>query len=205
MIERCPWSDSDQLYRDYHDLEWGSPVHDETKHFEFLLLETMQAGLSWRLLLGRREDYRREFAGFDWQAVSRFGPERIEELMVAPGLIHNRAKLLAAVRNAAAFERVRQEHGSFDRYIWSFTGGVPLVNRHAMGDAIPTTSQLSDTVSADLKKRGFGFVGSVTIYSHLQAIGVINDHLVDCPRWQAVQVASLDAARAANGSLANPG
>ena len=180
-MQRCPWSESDELYRNYHDKEWGRPVHDEIKHFEFLLLETMQAGLSWRLILGRREDYRREFAAFDWRIVKDWSETKLDALMLAPGLIHNRQKLVAAIKNAQAFERVRQERGSFDAYIWSFTGGEPLVNRHETMATIPVRTDLSDRVAVDLKRRGFGFVGSVTIYSHLQAIGVINDHLLDCP------------------------
>ena len=187
MIERCAWSDTDDLYRLYHDVEWGFPVHDELKHFEFLLLETMQAGLSWRLILGRRDAYRREFAGFDWRTVMDFDDSQINRLMLAPGLIHNRAKLLAAVKNAKAFENLRQEWGTFDCYIWHFTDGNPLINRWEHQGSIPVKTQLSDEVAADLKKRGFGFVGSVTIYSHLQAIGVINDHVIACPRWKAVQ------------------
>lgn len=184
-MERCPWSEKDDLYRAYHDLEWGFPVHDEGKHFEFLLLETMQAGLSWYTILRKRENFRAAFDGFDWEKVSRYGEEKVEALLRDPGIIRNRAKIVGAIRNAAAFARVREEFGSFDAYIWSWTGGERVVGGWTSMSRIPVTTPLSDRVSADLKKRGFAYVGSTTIYAHLQAIGVVDDHLVTCFRRAA--------------------
>ncbi|MCX7023627.1 MAG: DNA-3-methyladenine glycosylase I [Spirochaetes bacterium] len=182
-MERCPWADGDPLYERYHDEEWGTPVHDERRHFEFLLLETMQAGLSWRLILSRREDYRRAFDGFDWKKVARYDQARVDVLMSEPGIVHNRRKIEGAVKNAIAFGFVRKEFGSFDSYVWSFTGGKPVVNRRTTMAEIPARTELSDRAAADMKKRGFAFVGSVTIYAHFQAIGIVNDHLVSCPRY----------------------
>jgi DNA-3-methyladenine glycosylase I len=184
-MERCPWCEKDDLYRSYHDEEWGLPVHDDGKHFEFLLLETMQAGLSWRTILGKREGYRAAFAGFDVKRVARYGEEEIERLMLDQGIIRNRAKIRAAIKNARSFIAVQKEFTSFDRYMWSFTGGRVVKNAWTELSQIPSKTELSDTVSADLKKRGFSFVGSVTVYSHLQAIGVVNDHLVSCFRYAA--------------------
>jgi len=182
-MNRCPWAESDPLYVAYHDEEWGRPVHDDRLHFEFLLLETQQAGLSWRCILGKREAFRKAYAGFDPEKVARFGPARIEKLLSDPGIVRNRRKVEASVRNARAFLAARDEFGSFDEYIWRFVDGRPLVNEWRTMGEIPTTSPLSDTVAADLKSRGFGFVGSTTIYAHLQAIGLVNDHLVSCFRW----------------------
>jgi DNA-3-methyladenine glycosylase I len=186
-MNRCPWSDSDDLYRSYHDTEWGTPVHDEKKHFEFLLLETMQAGLSWHLILSKREHYRKAFDKFNWKKIMLYDAQKIDELMTAEGLIHNRKKLESAVKNAVVFEKVRKEFGSFDSYIWSFTNGKTIWSKKKTMADIPTKTELSDTVSLDMKKRGFSFVGSVTIYSHLQAIGVINDHLVSCFRYKELR------------------
>jgi DNA-3-methyladenine glycosylase I len=182
-MQRCPWCGSDPLYVAYHDEEWGNPVHDESTHFEFLLLETQQAGLSWRCILGKREAYRRAFAGFDPEKVARFTPARIEKLLVDPGIVRNRRKIEASVQNARAFLAVQEEFGSFDAYIWRFVEGKPLVNAWRQPREIPTTTSRSDALSADLKRRGFGFVGSTTIYAHMQAIGLVNDHLVSCFRW----------------------
>ncbi len=189
-MKRCPWADGDPLYERYHDTEWGVPVRDDRKHFEFLVLETMQAGLSWRLVLSRREEYRRAFAGFDWRKVARYGAADVDRLMETPGLIHNRRKLEGAVKNAIAFEKARKEFGSFDAYVWSFSGGKPVVNKWKDVSQIPTRTELSDRAAADMKKRGFAFVGSVTVYAHFQAIGIVNDHLVSCFRHR-------EAARAA--------
>lgn len=187
MTERCPWCGTDPLYVKYHDEEWGAPVHDERRHFEFLLLETMQAGLSWYTILSKRENFRAAFDGFDWAKVLGYGEDKIASLMEDKGIIRNRAKILGAVRNAQAFARTAGEFGSFDAYLWSWTGGVPLVNHWGSMAEIPTVSELSDRVAADMKKRGFCYVGSTTIYSHLQAVGVINDHLPGCFRWAEVQ------------------
>jgi DNA-3-methyladenine glycosylase I len=183
-MKRCPWCGEDPLYVDYHDREWGEPVHDETKHFEFLLLETQQAGLSWRCVLGKREAYRKAFAGFDPAKVARFGLSRIERLMGDPGIIRNRRKLEGSVGNARAFLAVAEEFGSFDGYIWRFVDGKPVINRWKEGSQLPVTTPASDALAADLKARGFSYVGSTTIYAHMQAIGMVNDHIVDCFRWK---------------------
>jgi len=171
----------------YHDEEWGSPIHDEHRHFEFLLLETMQAGLSWRTILGKRENFRAAFDGFDCEKVAGYGDAKIEALLNDAGIIRNRAKILGAVRNAKAFLATAAEFGSFDAYIWSWSGGEPVVNRWETMAEIPASSPLSDRVAADMKRRGFAYVGTTTIYAHLQAIGIINDHLTSCFRWHALQ------------------
>jgi len=183
-MTRCPWAGTnDPLYLAYHDEEWGRPVHDERRHFEFLLLETQQAGLSWRCILGKREAYRKSFAGFEPEKVARFTRARIERLLADPGIIRNRRKIEASVRNARAFLEVAAEFGSFDAYVWRFVDGVSLVNAWREPRQVPTTTPVSDALSKDLKARGFGFVGSITIYAHMQAIGMVNDHLVSCFRW----------------------
>jgi DNA-3-methyladenine glycosylase I len=183
-MQRCPWCGEDQLYVAYHDTEWGSPLHDESKHFEFLLLETQQAGLSWRCILGKREAFRKAYALFDPEKVARFTQARIEKLLADPGIIRNRRKVEASVRNAKAFLKVVDEFGSFDAFIWRFVDGSPIRNSWRSLAEIPTTTDVSDALSADLKARGFGFVGSTTMYAHMQAIGMVNDHLVDCFRWK---------------------
>jgi DNA-3-methyladenine glycosylase I len=179
-MQRCPWCGDDPLYLDYHDREWGRPVHDEGRHFEFLLLETQQAGLSWITILRRREAYRKAFAGFDAAKVARFTPSRIERLCADASIIRNRRKIEAAVTNAQAFLAVQEEFGSFDAYLWRFVDGTPVIGSPRRIEDIPTTTKLSDDVSADLKARGFAFIGSTTVYAHLQAIGLVNDHLVSC-------------------------
>ena len=170
----------------YHDREWGVPVHDDQKHFEFLCLEGAQAGLSWSTILRKRDGYRRAFANFDPAKVARFTPAKIEKLLLDPGIIRNRSKVECAVSNAKQFLKLVDEIGSFDNYIWSFVGGKPIVNKWKESRQIPATSKESDALAADLKKRGFKFVGSTVMYAHLQAAGLINDHLVDCPRWREV-------------------
>ncbi len=170
----------------YHDREWGVPVHDDHKHFEFLTLEGAQAGLSWSTILRKRDGYRRAFANFDPAKVARFTPAKIEKLLLDPGIIRNRSKVECAVSNAKQFLKLVDEIGSFDNYIWSFVGGKPIVNKWKQSGQIPATSKESDALAADLKKRGFKFVGSTVMYAHLQAAGLINDHLVDCPRWREV-------------------
>jgi DNA-3-methyladenine glycosylase I len=172
------------MYLRYHDEEWGTPLHDEQRHFEFLLLETMQAGLSWRCILGKREAFRQAFDGFDVAKVAAYTEIKIESLLRNPGIIRNRRKIEGAVKNARAFMRTAEEFGSFDAYIWSWTQGKPLVNHWRSMAQVPSLSPLSDAVAADMKKRGFSYVGSTTIYAHLQAIGVINDHLKSCYRWK---------------------
>lgn len=177
---RCGWCNKSELYQRYHDEEWGRPLHDEGKHFEFLLLETMQAGLSWYTILQKREGYRQAFAGFDPRIVAKFDSFKIEELMSNPGIIRNRRKIEAAVNNAQLFLQIQKEFGSFDNYIWGFNNFQIVKNIWHELKQIPAVSELSDRVSLDMKKRGFKFVGSTTIYAHLQAIGVINDHLASC-------------------------
>jgi DNA-3-methyladenine glycosylase I len=182
-MPRCPWCGDDPLYVAYHDEEWGKPIHDERRHFEFLLLETQQAGLSWRCILGKREAFRKAFAEFEAEKIARFTQARVEKLLSNPGIIRNRRKIEAAVKNARAFLGVAQEFGSFDRYVWRFVDGSPRINSWRDGSKIPVTTAESDALAADLKSRGFSFVGSTTMYAHMQAIGLVNDHLVSCFRW----------------------
>jgi DNA-3-methyladenine glycosylase I len=181
-LVRCVWAQKPDMIR-YHDTEWGVPVRDDPTHFEFLVLEGAQAGLSWATILKRRDGYRRAFAGFDAAKVARFTPARVEKLLLDPGIIRNRAKVEATVRNARAFLDVQEEFGSFDTYIWGFVGGHPKVNRWRRVGQVPATSPESEAVSADLRRRGFGFVGPTVCYAHLQATGLVNDHLVGCFRY----------------------
>lgn len=182
-LTRCPWSEGvSPAYLKYHDEEWGVPVHDDRTQFEFLILEGAQAGLSWSTILHRREGYRRAFAGFDPGKVVRFTPARIEKLLKDPGIIRNRLKVAAAVHNARVFLDLQAELGSFDAYLWKFVDGKPVRNRWRRSADVPATSPVSDALSKDMKKRGFRFVGSTTLYAHLQATGLINDHLVGCFR-----------------------
>lgn len=184
MVKRCAWSGNDPLMVDYHDREWGVPVHDDRKHFEFLVLEAAQAGLSWAIVLKKREGYRRAFSQFDPDKVARFDKRRIDRLVVNPEIIRNRQKIEAAVKNARALLKVRDEFGSFDQYAWRFVDGAPKVNRRRTMKDVPATSPESDAFSKDLKARGFSFVGSTVIYAHMQAIGMINDHLMACFRYR---------------------
>ncbi len=187
MTGRCPWATNDELYVSYHDNEWGVPVYDDRMHFEFLTLESAQAGLSWITILRRREGYRRAFADFDPQVVATFDQAKVEELMLDTGIIRNRRKIEAAVNNARRFMEVQQEFGSFTRYIWSFVGGLPMVNHFTELSQLPALTPESERLSKDLKKRGFKFVGPTTVYAHLQAAGLVNDHLVTCDRHRQVQ------------------
>jgi DNA-3-methyladenine glycosylase I len=185
---RCEWvTGADAAMVEYHDREWGVPVHDDRKHFEFLVLEGAQAGLSWSTILKRREGYRRAFANFDPDKVARFTQGRMEELLQDSSIIRNRQKIAATVRNAIHFLEVQEEFGSFDAYAWQFVDGRPIVNRRKASKDVPATSPQSDAFSKDLKARGFGFVGSTIIYAHMQAVGMVNDHLVDCFRYSEVQ------------------
>jgi DNA-3-methyladenine glycosylase I len=177
---RCAWSLSDPLMQAYHDNEWGVPVRDDRVLFEFLILEGAQAGLSWSTILKRRESYREAFAGFDPEAVAKFGPRQVRALMENPGVIRNRLKIEGAVKNAKAFLEVGVEHGAFSAYMWSFVGGKPIVNRPRPGDPVRATSQESDAMSKALKKRGFTFVGSTICYAFMQATGLVNDHVRGC-------------------------
>ena len=188
--KRCGWvGESNPLLLEYHDREWGVPVHDDRKHFEFLVLEGAQAGLSWSVVLNKREGYRRAFSEFDPNKVARYTDKRVQKLLIDPGIIRNRQKIEAAVRNARAFLAVQEEFDSFDAYAWRFVGGQPKVNRWKVMKQIPATSTESDAFSKDLKQRGFSFVGSTVIYAHMQAVGMVNDHLVDCFRYREVATA----------------
>jgi DNA-3-methyladenine glycosylase I len=182
---RCAWANGPWL-EPYHDTEWGVPVHEDNRHFEFLVLEGAQAGLSWLTILKRREGYRKAFAGFDPAKVARFTPARIEKLLTDTGIIRNRAKVTSAVGNAKMFLEVQASEGSFDDYLWSFTDGKTVVNRRREVGQIPATTELSEKVSADLRARGFRFVGPTVVYSHLQAAGLVNDHLTTCFRYDEV-------------------
>ena len=179
---RCSWCGTDPLYVAYHDREWGVPVHDDRTWFEFLVLEGAQAGLSWITILRKRENYRKAFADFDVQKVARFTPARIEKLLLDPGIVRNRLKVESTVSNAKAFIAVQKEFGSFDAYMWQWVDGKPVVNRPRTLKDVPAQTELSDRISKDMKKRGFRFVGSTIIYAHLQATGVVNDHVVSCHR-----------------------
>lgn len=184
---RCPWAQGNEWNMAYHDAEWGAPTHDDARHFEFLVLEAAQAGLSWLTILKRRDGYRKAYRGFDPRRVARFTARDVQRLLADPGIIRNRLKVESSINNARCFLEIQEERGSFDAYLWSWTGGKPVVNRWTEQKQIPARTDLSDTVSKDLKARGFSFVGSTIIYSHLQAVGVVNDHLVSCFRWKEVQ------------------
>lgn len=183
MKERCPWADTDPLSRTYHDTEWGTPVHDDHKLFEFLILEGAQAGLSWLTILRKRENYREAFDHFDPRKVARYDSRKVGELLQNPGIVRNRLKVEAAVGNAGAFLAVQEEFGSFDRYIWRFVRGHPIRNTWRSGDEIPASTPESIAMSKDLKKRGFRFVGATVCYAFMQAVGMVNDHAVECFRY----------------------
>jgi len=187
-INRCTWVGRDNpLMLEYHDREWGVPVHDDPTHFEFLVLEAAQAGLSWSIVLKKREGYRLAFSGFDPRKVARYTQKRVEKLAADPSIVRNRMKIEAAVRNARAFLAIQNEFGSFNAYCWRFVDGRPRLNRWKAMREIPTTSLESDAFSKDLKRRGFSFVGSTIVYAHMQAVGMVNDHLVGCFRYREVQ------------------
>ena len=188
-VIRCPWCENSKLgklYTDYHDHEWGVPVHRDRGLFEFLILEGAQAGLSWSTILAKRESYRAAFAEFDPASVARFTDAETAALLLNPGIVRNRLKVASAVTNARAFLAVQAEFGSFDTYIWSFVGGVPLVNKWATMADVPAKTALSDQMSKDLQKRGFKFVGSTICYAFMQATGMVNDHLLTCFRYRKV-------------------
>jgi DNA-3-methyladenine glycosylase I len=180
--KRCGWCLSSDLYKEYHDKEWGVPVYDDQKIFEFLILETFQAGLSWITILKKRENFQSAFDDFDYKKVANYPEERIRELMLDTGIIRNQLKIRAAVSNAVAFMKVQAEFGSFSKYIWQFTDGKPIDNNRKSLKEVPATTPLSDAISKDLKKRGFKFVGSTVVYAHMQATGMVNDHVEDCWR-----------------------
>ena len=183
---RCDWAGDHPLMIDYHDREWGTPVHDDRTLFEFLVLEGAQAGLSWRTVLERREGYRRAFAGFDAERVARFGPRDVERLLADPGVVRNRAKVESAIGNARAFLAVRDEQGSFDAWVWGFVGGRQRRNAWRTMRDVPATTPESDRLSKELKRRGFRFVGPTIVYAFMQAVGMVNDHLVGCYRYAEV-------------------
>lgn len=184
--KRCDWCLGNDLYMEYHDKEWGVPVHDDGIHFEFLVLESAQAGLSWLTILKRRENYRKAYDGFDPVKVAGYNQQKIESMLQDPGIIRNRKKIESSIKNARLFLDIVKEKGSFDNYIWDFTDGKVITNQWKSLAELPANTPLSDTVSKDLKQRGFKFLGSTIIYAHLQSIGVINDHLVDCFRYKEV-------------------
>ncbi|MBT9130513.1 MAG: DNA-3-methyladenine glycosylase 1 [candidate division WS2 bacterium] len=183
-MNRCPWCLGDELMMRYHDVEWGVPVYDDNKQFEFLVLESSQAGLSWKTVLYKRENYRKAFAGFDPWKVSNFTEEDISRLLNNPGIIRNRKKIEAAINNAGRFLEIQEEYGSFSSYLWKFVGDKPVVDSWENDSQIPPRSELSDFISLGLKKRGFSFIGSTIMYAHLQAIGIVNDHIVSCFRYK---------------------
>ncbi|HET9371117.1 MAG TPA: DNA-3-methyladenine glycosylase I [Vicinamibacterales bacterium] len=183
-MPRCPWAGTDPLYVKYHDEEWGVPLHDDRRLFEMLILEGAQAGLSWITILRKRPAYRKAFDRFDAKKVARYDRRRIAALMRDEGIVRNRLKIEAAVKNAKAFLAVRDEFGTFDRYIWQFVGGAPIVNRRTAMHDVPAKTPESDAMSKDLRKRGFSFVGSTICYAFMQATGMVNDHLVTCPQYR---------------------
>ena len=183
-MTRCPWCGTDPLYVAYHDDEWGVPSHDDRHLFEMLILEGAQAGLSWITILRKREAYRTAFAGFDAVKVARFTPARVQRLLQNPGIVRNRLKIEGTVRNARAFVETTQAFGNFDRYIWQFVDGAPIVNRRRTPKDVPPTTDESDAMSRDLRKRGFTFVGSTICYAFMQATGMVNDHVVECFRYK---------------------
>lgn len=185
-IPRCGWVGSDPLYRSYHDREWGVPVHDDRLLFEFLILEGAQAGLSWLTILKRRDAYRAAFAGFDPGAVAGFDGRKVAQLLADPGIVRNRLKVESAITNARSFLKVQEEFGSFDAYQWRFVDGRPIRNAWRNIMEVPASTPVSDAMSRDLKRRGFRFVGSTICYAHMQAVGMVNDHTVDCFRWREV-------------------
>jgi len=182
MKKRCPWPSDDKLMIKYHDKEWGVPLHNDRKLFEFLILEGFQAGLSWRTILHKRENFRKAFDNFDFNKVAKYDRRKINSLLKNEGIIRNKLKIEAAITNAKAFLQVRKEFGTFDKYIWSFINGKPIDNKFKSLKELPAKTKLSDKISEDLKKRGFKFVGSTIVYAHMQATGMVNDHVEGCFR-----------------------
>ncbi|WP_299162160.1 DNA-3-methyladenine glycosylase I [uncultured Tenacibaculum sp.] len=186
MKKRCFWVSDDPLYIEYHDQEWGVPVYEDDKLFEFLILETFQAGLSWITVLKKRENFRKAFDNFDYKKIANYGEDKFEELLLNAGIIRNKLKIKATITNAQLFMKVQDEFGSFSKYIWNFVDGKPVKNAFEKREEVPATTELSDIISKDLKKRGFKFVGSTVIYAHMQATGMVNDHTTDCFRYNEV-------------------
>ena len=184
-MNRCAWSEGSELYRKYHDEEWGKPNHDDQIHFEFIVLESAQAGLSWITILKKREHYRKAYDNFDVHKVSSYNEDKIEELMSNEGIVRNRRKIEASIKNAKVFIRIQEEFGSFDQYIWAFVNGEQIVNQWKTLSEVPAKTPLSEKISKDLKKRGCSFLGPVIMYSHMQAVGLVNDHLIDCFQYES--------------------
>ena len=179
-VVRCAWCEKYDLYRNYHDKEWGKPIYDDETIFEFLILESFQAGLSWYTILAKRENFRAAFDYFDYQKIAQYPEEKVEELIQNAGIIRNRLKILATINNAQKFMEVQKEFGSFSKYIWGFVNHEPIVNRPKTLKEVPATTEISDALAKDLKKRGFKFMGSTVVYAHMQATGMVNDHVEDC-------------------------
>ena len=177
---RCAWCEKDDLYREYHDTEWGKPVYDDEKIFEFLVLETFQAGLSWHTILKKRENFRKAFDQFDYKKVAQYNENKVQKLLLDAGIIRNQLKIRGTITNAILFLKVQEEFGTFSKYIWNFVGGKPIDNNPETLKDVPATTEISDTLSKDLKKWGFKFVGSTVVYAHMQATGMVNDHAADC-------------------------
>lgn len=186
---RCGWCLSSDLYKEYHDNEWGTPLYDDATLFEFLILETFQAGLSWITILNKRENFRKAFDQFNYKKIAQYNDDKILDLLQDAGIIRNKLKVYSAVTNAQAFIKIQEEFGSFSKYIWNFTGGKPIINNPKTLKDVPSTTPLSDVISKDLKKRGFKFVGSTVIYANMQATGMVNDHLENC--WKATHLPQM--------------
>ncbi|CAL2074978.1 DNA-3-methyladenine glycosylase I [Tenacibaculum sp. 190524A02b] len=186
MKKRCLWVTNDPLYIEYHDTEWGVPVYDDDELFEFLVLETFQAGLSWITVLKKRENFRHAFDNFNYHKIANYSEDKFNELIENKGIIRNKLKIKAAITNAQYFIKIQEEYGSFSKYIWAFVKGKPIKNTYHKREEVPATTNLSDKISKDLKKRGFKFVGSTVIYAYMQAIGMVNDHTTDCFRYNEV-------------------
>lgn len=185
--ERCWWCGEDPLYMEYHDNEWGTPIYDDDSLFEFLILETFQAGLSWITILRKRENFRKAFDNFDYKKIAQYDETKVQLLLQDAGIIRNKLKVHATISNAIAFMEVQKEFGSFSTYIWDFVDGKPITNSLRDKEEVPANTPLSDAISKDLKKRGFKFVGSTVVYAHMQATGMVNDHLINCFRYKEVQ------------------
>ena len=179
-VVRCAWCEKDDLYRNYHDEEWGKPIYDDETIFEFLILESFQAGLSWYTILSKRENFRAAFDDFDYQKIAQYSDEKVEELIQNAGIIRNRLKILATINNAQKFMEVQKEFSSFSKYIWGFVNHQPIINRPKTLKEVPATTEISDALAKDLKKRGFKFMGATVVYAHMQATGMVNDHVEDC-------------------------
>jgi len=186
MVIRCRWAEHDDLMRKYHDEEWGVPVHDDLLHFEFLILEGAQAGLSWSTILNKRENFRKAFDNFDYNKIATYTDQKVEELLTNKGIIRNRLKVGATIANAKSFLKVQKEFGSFDKYIWQFVDGKTIINNFKNLEDLPPKTIMSEQISKNLKKRGFKFVGPTIIYAHMQAIGLVNDHVLNCFRYNEI-------------------